>query len=135
MTAANDRSNGMEAEAISYAVDGRDYSGVLVYDKAVTAPRPGLLMAPNWLGATDAAVERAKLLAGDRYVVFVADMYGAGHRPKDFPQAAEFSGRLKADARESRKRMRGALAALAAEGNRRKLIDSRRAAVGFCFGG
>lgn len=125
----------MEAETISYAIDGRDYSGVLVYDKAVTAPRPALLMAPNWLGVTDAAIERAKLLAADRYVVFVADMYGAGRRPKDFPQAAEMSEPLKADAKEQRKRIRAAFDTLAAEGTRRKSIDGRRAAVGFCFGG
>jgi dienelactone hydrolase len=122
-------------ETISYAVDGRDYTGVLVYDKAVTAPRPALLMAPNWLGVTDAAVERARLVAGPRYVVFVADMYGAGRRPKDFPEAASFAEPLKADAREQRKRIRAALDTLVAEGNKRKLIDARRAAVGFCFGG
>lgn len=125
----------MEVERISYAVDGKAYEGVLVYDKAVTAPRPALLMAPNWMGVTDAAVERAALVAGDRYVVFVADMYGAGRRPHGVPQAAEFSTALKTDATESRKRIRGALDTLIAEGNTRKLIDGRRAAIGFCFGG
>ena len=39
-------------------------------------------------GLTDVAIERAKLVAGDRYVVFVADMYGQGTRPADFGEAA-----------------------------------------------
>ena len=49
----------MEAEAIHYAVDGRDYSGVLVYDKAMRAPRPALRLSRGirW-GPTPRAARR-----------------------------------------------------------------------------
>ena len=40
----------------------------------VSGKRPAVLVAPNWLGMTDKAVQRSELVAGNRYVVFVADM-------------------------------------------------------------
>ena len=43
---------------------------------------PALLMSLNWLGATDAANERARLLASHGYVVFVADRYGETSGPR-----------------------------------------------------
>ncbi len=75
----------MKVELIKYPMGGLTAEGALVYDDNVSGKRPALLMAPNWLGVTDKAIERAKLVAGDRYVVFVADMYGQGTRPVDFP--------------------------------------------------
>ncbi len=45
-------------------------------------------------GMTDKAIERGKLVAGDRYVVFVADMYGQGTRPADFGEAAQLANPL-----------------------------------------
>jgi dienelactone hydrolase len=92
-------------------------------------------MAPNWMGMTEKANERGKLVAGDRYVVLVADMYGQGMRPADFGEAAQLANPLRADAAESRRRIRAALQTLIAEGRKRDLIDTRRAAIGFCFGG
>jgi hypothetical protein len=46
------------------------------------------------MGMTDKAVERGQLVAGNRYVVFVADMYGQGTRPADFGEAAQL-GRMR----------------------------------------
>ena len=92
-------------------------------------------MAPNWLGITDKAIERARLVAGDRYVVFVADTYGQGTRPADFPAAAALANPLRANAAEQRRRVRAAYETMVAEGSRRDLTDGRRAAIGFCFGG
>ena len=93
-------------------------------------------MAPNWMGLTDAAIERGKLVAGDRYVVLVADMYGQGTRPADFGEAAKLANPLRENAVEQRKRIRAAYDAMVAEGNpARSDRRSRRAAIGFCFGG
>jgi dienelactone hydrolase len=125
----------MKVEAITYTCDGKPYAGALVYEEAGSATRPAILMSPNWLGVTPAAVERAKLVAGDRYVVFVADMYGEGKRPAGFQEAPSFANPLREDAHESRRRIRAAYDTLVAEGERRRLIDNRRAAIGFCFGG
>lgn len=125
----------MKAEKITYPMGALTAEGALVYDEKVTAKRPAVLMAPNWLGMTDKAIERGKLVAGDRYVVFVADMYGQGARPADFPAAAALANPLRADAVEQRRRIRAAYDTMIAEASRRNLIDDRRAAVGFCFGG
>ena len=125
----------MKAEKIKYPMGGRTAEGALVYDEKISGKRPALLMAPNWMGMTEQAIERGKLVAGDRYIVFVADMYGQGTRPADFGEAAQLANPLRENAAEQRKRIRAAYDAMIAEGTRRNLIDNRRAAVGFCFGG
>ena len=125
----------MRAEIIKYRMGSLTAEGALVYDESVSARRPAVLMAPNWMGMTDKAIERGRLIAGDRYVVLVADMYGQGTRPADFGDAAQLANPLRANAAEARARIRAALDTLVAEGNKRGLIDERRAAVGFCFGG
>jgi dienelactone hydrolase len=125
----------MEVEPIKYALGNINFDGALVYDKAVTTRRPALLMAPNWLGATPAAIDRARLLASNRYVVFVVDMYGNGRRASNFEAAAALANPLRADPHEARRRVRAAFDAMVTEANRRSLIDHRRAAIGFCFGG
>ncbi len=125
----------MKAEKIKYAMGPRTAEGALVFDETVSGKRPAVLMAPNWLGMTEQAIERAKLVAGDRYVVFVADMYGQGTRPADFGEAAALANPLRENAVEQRRRIRAAYDTMVAEGNRRNLIDGRHAAIGFCFGG
>jgi dienelactone hydrolase len=120
---------------IKYPMGALTAEGALIYDENVSGKRPALLMAPNWMGMTDGAIERGRLIAAGRYVVFVADMYGAGTRPANFAEAADLANPLRADAIEQRKRIRAAFEAMIAEGEKRALIDERRAAVGFCFGG
>jgi dienelactone hydrolase len=125
----------MKAEKIKYAMGKLTAEGALVYDDSVSGKRPAMLMAPNWMGMTDNAIERAKLVAGNRYVVFVADMYGEGKRPSDFGGAAALANPLRENAAEQRARIRAAYDAMIAEAGKRNLIDDRRAAIGFCFGG
>ena len=76
----------MQAKPVEWKVGEQAFSGVLVYDDASEAKRPGLVMVPDWFGVTPAAVDKAKDVAGDDYVVLVADMYGKGVRPKDEPR-------------------------------------------------
>ena len=125
----------MKVEKIKYPMGALTAEGALIYDETISAKRPAVLMAPNWMGMTDAAIERGKLVAGDRYVVFVADMYGQGTRPADFGAAATLANPLRENAAEQRKRIRAAYDAMIAEAAKRNLIDGRRAAIGFCFGG
>lgn len=125
----------MKVETINYLSGGTRFAGALVYDEAVDRPRPAILMAPNWMGVRRQAYERAELIAGDRYVVLVADMYGEGRRPKDFAEAASFANPLRDNASEARKRIRAAFDTLIAQGERRRIINQHRGAIGFCFGG
>ena len=53
-------------------------------------------MAPNWLGVTDDAIERAATIAGTKYVAFVADMYGGGKisaGPPEVRRAGQWAAR------------------------------------------
>lgn len=125
----------MKVEKIKYPMGSLTAEGALIYDEKGSGKRPAVLLAPNWKGMTDKAIERGKLVAGDRYVVFVADMYGERTRPVDFGEAAALANPLRENAVEQRKRIRAAYDAMVKEGNSRNLIDNRRAAVGFCFGG
>lgn len=124
----------MKSETITYAAGSQRFAGVLVHDEAA-GRRPAILMSPNWLGVTPAAVERAKLLAGFGYTVFIADMYGENRRPNGFAEAPSFAEPLRADAPEARRRIRAAYDAMVKEGGARGLITDKHAAVGFCFGG
>jgi dienelactone hydrolase len=126
----------MAVEKISYQAGGKSFIGALVHDDRVSGKRPLLLMAPNWLGVTNEAIERTQMMAGDRYIGFVADMYGDGRVSTGPPEAAELADGLRADPKERRLRISAALAALVKESEARGIGDARRkAAVGFCFGG
>ncbi len=107
-----------------------------IYDERSAARRPILLVAPNWFGVTPEWTERASALAGERYVAFLVDVYGEGKRPKNRAEAAAAANARRADLPELRRRMAAALDRASGEGARRGLADrSRRAAIGFCFGG
>ena len=128
----------MKVEFIKYAAGGLACRGALVYDDAAKSvrPRPLLLIAPNWLGVTDNVIERAKELAGDRYVAFVADMFGEGKGPKGNENPMEFLAPLIGDADETRRRIVAAFDTMSKEAEARGIGDTkRRAALGYCFGG
>ena len=125
----------MQTERIKYPMGALTAEGALIYDENVSGKRPAVLLAPNWMGVTDTAIQRGELVAENRYVAFVADMYGAGTRPADFGEAAALANPLRADAIEQRSRVKAAFETMIAQAQKRSLIDDRRAAVGFCFGG
>lgn len=126
----------MVEQNVDYEIGGKKFQGVLVYDDSVRAKRPAVVMAPNWMGVTKAAVTKAKLLAGKRYVMFVADMYGVGIRPKNGKEAGKASGAVRRDIPMQRARINKALDVLFAQGDRRGIIDrAKTGAIGFCFGG
>ena len=85
------------AEPISWNHGGTDFDGYLVYDDAGKEKRPGLVMVPNWYGVNDEAIEKAKQIAGDDYVILLVDMYGRGVRPANADEAGKASGAVYAD--------------------------------------
>src|SRR5262245_63653405 len=76
IVAATGEEQPMAVESIFYSVSGMSCRGALIWDEGVKAPRPLLLMAPNWRGVIKPAIETGQMLAGEGYVVFVADMFG-----------------------------------------------------------
>jgi dienelactone hydrolase len=126
----------MAVESIFYSVSGISCRGALVWDESVRAPRPLLLMAPNWRGVIKPAIETAQMLAGEGYAVFVADMFGEGNGPVGTENPMEFLQPFMSDVAGRRRRVAAALDTLTREADRRAIGDiSRRAAIGYCFGG
>lgn len=125
----------MQAKTIEWKVGDQAFSGVLVYDDASSEKRPGLVMVPDWLGVTPDAVAQAKEVAGDDYVVLVADMYGKGVRPKGDDQAMALVTKLYADTGAMRARTARAVEVLEAQAGKVPLDAAKIGAFGYCFGG
>ena len=122
-------------KTVAYEIDGEAFEGVLVYDDSVTTPRPGLLAVPNWMGVNEDTVAKAARAAGDKYVVFVADMYGKSIRPSNAEEAGAAATAVRADRPLMRKRAQAAVEVLKAQNGEVALDLSKLGAIGFCFGG
>jgi dienelactone hydrolase len=126
----------MAVESIFYSVSGISCRGALIFDDGVKATRPLLLMAPNWRGVIKPAIETGQMLAHEGYIVFVADMFGEGNGSVGTEDPMEFLRPFMADVAGMRRRIAAGLDTLTREADRRAIGDiSRRAAIGFCFGG
>ncbi len=127
----------MQVQTVDYTADGVAAQGVLIWDDTVKAPRPGLLMVPDWLGINQINIDFAKQIAGKDYVVFLGDMYGKAVRPANGDAAMAAVKPLYADRARLRRRVAVAFDELRALGERHAApIDLHRlAAIGFCFGG
>lgn len=126
----------MTIERIKYQAGSVSANGALIWDEKTSGRRPLLLISPNWLGMSEPTLARAARMAGSKYVVFVADMYGEGTICNGPPEAVPLANGLRENAPERRRRIIAALEVLRAESDRRGIGDlSRQAAAGFCFGG
>lgn len=120
---------------VEWSIDKQKFQGVLVYDDANATRRPGLVMVPNWMGVGEDAVAMARRVAGDEYVVLVADVYGAGIRPKDDAEALAAVKQAYSDGGASlRKLAQRAVEVLKAQEGL-PLDAAKIGAIGFCFGG
>lgn len=117
---------------IHYRQGDTDLEGVLVYDNATQAPRPGILVFPEWWGMTDYPIHRAEQLAQLGYVAFAADMYGNGVKTDDPKEATAWSGKVHGDPAMLRARAQAAFDVLA---NSPRVDRTHIAAIGYCFGG
>jgi dienelactone hydrolase len=125
----------MVTRNIDYRAGDTALRGVLVYDDAVTAKRPALLMVPNWYGVNADAVKKAEGIAGKDYVIFLADMYGKDIRPNGAEAAGAAVTPLYNNRPLMRARVNAGLAELRKQAAHAPIDLSRIAAIGFCFGG
>lgn len=121
-------------ESLVYQVAGKAYESRLVFDADISSPRPGLVMAPNWMGISEGAERIAQAVASQGYVVLLADLYGQGVRPTNADEALAAMMPLKNDRGQLRTLMNEALSQLQSQSS--ATVDTANlAAFGFCFGG
>lgn len=125
----------MVQRPVEWSQDGTRFHSVLIYDDAVDAKRPGLVMVPNWYGVNAAAIKKAEMIAGTDYVILLTDMYGESVRPASNEQAQAAVKPLYGDRGLMRKRINVALDQLQAQAANAPLDVTKLAAIGFCFGG
>lgn len=127
----------MIVETVKYLSGQQAFESQLVYAEGAATDRPLLLISSNWLGMSEGALDRAKTLVADKYVGLLVDMYGDGKCVTGGPEeAGPLADGLRNDWQERRARISAAYKALIDAVVSRKIGDlSRKAAIGFCFGG
>lgn len=125
----------MQARPIEWKIGKDSFSGVLVFDDTNAIKRPGVVMVPDWKGVTDNAVAKARSIAGDDYVVLVADVYGKNVRPGNDEESMAQVKKMYADRGVLRARVAKALQVLKSQAGKAPLDAGKLGAVGYCFGG
>src|SRR5262249_52216154 len=106
--------------------------GFVVYDDAVTAKRPGLVMVPEWWGITRHIHNEAHKFAQQGYTAFVADMYGDGKSADNPKDAGALMTSVMKDPAVMESRFNAARDQLTKQSS---VNPQRIGAVGYCFGG
>lgn len=125
----------MVEKPVDWTIGKDRFTGVLVYDGVNAIKRPGLVMVPNWQGINPSAIEKAKRIAGDDYVVLIADVYGSKVRPKNDEEAGKVAEPLRNDRATLRARVEKSVAVLKAQADTAPVDAAKIGALGFCFGG
>jgi dienelactone hydrolase len=116
--------------AVSYLHQETPLTGLLAWDAAVQAPRPGILLVHGGAGLDDHAKAQARRYASRGYAVLACDMLGdgiAGDRQRIVSRLTELRG----DPGLMIGCAQAALVALSESPEAEGVL----AAVGFCFGG
>lgn len=123
---------------VPYTVGGRRFEGVLVYEDGVRAKRPAVFMQPDWKGVCASTMGQARTVAGQDYVVLMADMFGVGYGG-DSKTREQLGAGMQAVHKDLDFTLAcggAAYDALLAAANERGLIDAnRKAGIGYCAGG
>lgn len=117
----------MALERIDYADGETPLTGWLA--RPAGTPRAAVGVFPTFMNITPGVAAKAEALAEAGCVALVGDFYGPD-APHDFDSAVASMGRLRADPRAMRVRLRATLDTLTATAP-----DLPRIAIGFCLGG
>jgi dienelactone hydrolase len=110
----------------------QELHGFLAYDDRIDAPRPAVLIAPDWSGRNELVCTKAKLLADMGYLAFALDMYGHGRVGITTDEKKALMDPFVNDRLLLGDRVRAAYDAVVGMSE----VDVARVAIiGFCFGG
>ena len=122
----------MQERAIDYEHGGARLCGIAFVPEGAHAKLPGILVAHDWRGRHDFAIDQARKLASFGFVTFALDMYGDAKVGAELSECVALMQPLAQDRALLMGRIQAALAALKAVPE----VDvARTAAIGFCFGG
>ncbi len=122
----------MQTRTLEYRDGTVSLSGLLVHDDESAGVRPGIVLFPDARGIGEHVIERAHRLAEMGFVALAADLYGNGAHASDMADARKLMSDLRSGVARWGGRAQAALGALSREGD---VDPSKRAAVGYCFGG
>ncbi|CAA6676347.1 MULTISPECIES: dienelactone hydrolase family protein [unclassified Lentimonas] len=124
-------------KTIPYELDGVQFEGTLIYDDDLDDDEtlPGILMIPNWMGPSENATTKARMIADDDFAVFVADMYGVTVRPSNRAEAGKAAGLVRGDRALMRSRAQKAVDVFHGLADAHPIHADKTLAAGFCFGG
>jgi len=117
---------------IAYEYEDKEYVGYLSLPNDPVAPKPGVMLCPEFWGITNYIKWRADEYAAIGYAAMVVDFYGDGQVATNADHATELSGKIKNDPKKAQGIFMAALDAF----HRESIVDAANtAAVGYCFGG
>src|SRR6476619_7370845 len=122
----------IKEEPVTYKDGETTMKGFIVYDDAVKAKRPGIIMVHEWWGITKHVHNEARKFAQQGYTAFIADMYGDAKTADNPKDAGALSSSVMKDPKAMESRFNAAKAELAKQAS---VNPQRIGAVGYCFGG
>lgn len=122
----------IKGEEVSYVTNGVTCKSYVAYDASIKAPRPGILVVPEWWGCNEYARKRARMLAELGYIAIAVDMYGDGLIANDPGQANELASQFYSNPAFANQRLDAAIGKLK---EYPETDHSNIAAIGYCFGG
>lgn len=114
---------------VSYKDGAQKLSGLVTSNAGKKLP--GVLILPAWMGIDNEAKMAAAELEKAGYIAFIADIYGEGNKPTDYPSAGKIATSYKQNFEAYQKRIMLALDQLKKSG----AIPEKIAVIGYCFGG
>src|SRR5690242_4073787 len=122
----------IKEEPVTYKDGETTMKGFVVYDDAIKAKRPGIVMVHEWWGITKHIHSEARKFAQQGYTAFIADMYGDAKTADNPKDAGALAGSVMKDAKVMERRFNAAREQLAKQAS---VNPQRIDAVGYCFGG
>src|SRR5246127_5205236 len=100
-------------EPVTYTDGETTMKGFVVYDDAVQAKRPGIVMVHEWWGITKHIHNEARKFAEQGYTAFIADMFGDAKTADNPKDAGALSGSVMKDPKVMEQRFNAAKEQLA----------------------